>query len=212
MSSGAVTSDECSPRHVGRWSVLDRRSSWHEEDMNGRFRNTDDWKTATTRSERLYKDRRGTLHVANQPPGYMDDRDSHPSESTSEHEHHQRRSNDTESHDDGRRGAARPWTSSGSESAYETIRERHRHVDEALASSFEFYSTSPRDARLLGYMSSDAAKDEVTHCMYYICHDLNNLTLSNKTKPSHIPTAFITKRNIILGFLSFLRRQMRQRN
>lgn len=160
MSSGAVTSDECSPRHVGRWSVLDRRSSWHEEDMNGRFRNTDDWKTATTRSERLYKDRRGTLHVANQPPGYMDDRDSHPSESTSEHEHHQRRSNDTESHDDGRRGAARPWTSSGSESAYETIRERHRHVDEALASSFEFYSTSPRDARLLGYMSSDAAKDE----------------------------------------------------
>ncbi|XP_047492949.1 serine-rich adhesin for platelets-like [Penaeus chinensis] len=160
VSSGAVTSDECSPRHVGRWSVLDRRSSWHEEDMNGRFRNTDDWKTATTRSERLYKDRRGTLHVANQPPGYMDDRDSHPSESTSEHEHHQRRSNDTESHDDGRRGAARPWTSSGSESAYETIRERHRHVDEALASSFEFYSTSPRDARLLGYMSSDAAKDE----------------------------------------------------
>ncbi|KAG7171327.1 hypothetical protein Hamer_G013791, partial [Homarus americanus] len=159
-SSAIATSDECSPRHVSHRSTWDRRSSWHDEDLGEGYRGSVNWWPATTRSERLYKDKRGTLHVANQPPGYMDDRDSHPSESMSDHEHHHHHINDTESQEDVRRGSARPWTSSGSESAYETIRERHRHVDEALASSFEFYSTSPRDARLLGYVSSDAGRDQ----------------------------------------------------
>nr|XP_053633426.1 uncharacterized protein LOC128689306 [Cherax quadricarinatus] len=157
-SSRGVTSDECSPRHTGHRLAWDRRSSWHEEDQGQGCRDSVNWWSSTTRSERLYKDKRGTLHVAKQPPGYMDDHDSHPSESTSDHDHHHPENNDTESQEDTRRGPVRPWTSSGSESAYETIRERHRHVDEALASSFEFYSTSPRDARLLGYVSSDAGE------------------------------------------------------
>lgn len=109
------------------------------------------WWAKGGRCERLYQDRRGGLHVAHQPPGYTDDHDdSHPSESLSDHDHRLRCLSE-----DAGRPTARPWTSSGSESAYETIRERHRHVDEALASSFEFYSTSPRDARLLGYVSSE---------------------------------------------------------
>lgn len=52
------------------------------------------------------------------------------------------------------------WSSTGSESAYETIRERHGNIGESLASSFEFYSTSPRDARLLGYVSESSPKPE----------------------------------------------------
>ncbi|XP_066984938.1 serine-rich adhesin for platelets-like isoform X3 [Macrobrachium rosenbergii] len=155
---GSVTSDESSPRHV--WpSTWDRQSKWHEDEKETRSEEAIGWKYATTRSESLYKDKLGTLHVAKQPPGYADDRDSHQSESLSDHEPHQLCANDTESQDD-RRPYGHPWTSSGSESAYETIRERHRHVDEALASSFEFYSTSPRDARLLGYISSEAEKDK----------------------------------------------------
>ena len=61
-----------------------------------------------------------------------------------------------------RRVSRAAWSSSVSESAYETIRERDRHVDEALASSFEFYSTSPRDARCRGYVSSEAERDQVS--------------------------------------------------
>ncbi|XP_064099270.1 uncharacterized protein LOC135210318 isoform X2 [Macrobrachium nipponense] len=155
---GSVTSDESSPRHV-RPSTWDRQSKWDEDEKEARNEEAIGWKYATTRSESLYKDKLGTLHVAKQPPGYADDRDSHQSESLSDHEPHQLCANDTESQED-RRPYGHPWTSSGSESAYETIRERHRHVDEALASSFEFYSTSPRDARLLGYISSEAEKDQ----------------------------------------------------
>ncbi|MPC26155.1 hypothetical protein E2C01_019289 [Portunus trituberculatus] len=115
------------------------------------------WWAGGGRCERLYQDRQGGLHVAHQPPDYTDDHDdSHPSESPSDHDHHHHR------HHSGEPGRlpVHPWTSSGSESAYETIRERHRHVDEALASSFEFYSTSPRDARLLGYVSSEGQEEE----------------------------------------------------
>ncbi|XP_071547204.1 uncharacterized protein [Panulirus ornatus] len=152
-----VSSEECSPLHAVQQSAWECQSSWHEE-LGQNSRDAVNWWSATTRSERLYKDRRGTLHVANQPPGYMDDRDSHPSESMSDHEHYHQQNNPAETQEDVRRALARPWTSSGSESAYETIRERHRHVDEALASSFEFYSTSPWDTRLLGYVSSDAGR------------------------------------------------------
>lgn len=121
------------------------------------------WWAGGGRRERLYQDSRGGLHVAHQPPGYTDDHDdSHPSESLSDQDHHLRRHSG-----DAGRPSTRPWTSSGSESAYETIRERHRHVDEALASSFEFYSTSPRDARLLGYVSSEA---QVCVCTVILCH------------------------------------------
>lgn len=158
------TSEECSPLHVVHQSAWEWQSNWQEE-LDQNSRDSVNWWSATTRSERLYKDRQGTLHVANQPPGYMDDRDSHPSESMSDHEHHHHQNNDAESQEDVRRALARPWTSSGSESAYETIRERHRHVDEALASSFEFYSTSPWDTRLLGYVSSDAGRIQVSY--YY---------------------------------------------
>ncbi|KAK8381891.1 hypothetical protein O3P69_015118 [Scylla paramamosain] len=126
--------------------------TWSKEDPSG-----SQWWAGSGRCERLYQDRQGGLHVAHQPPGYTDDHDdSHPSESLSDHDHHHHR------HHSGEPGRlpAHPWTSSGSESAYETIRERHRHVDEALASSFEFYSTSPRDARLLGYVSSEGQEEE----------------------------------------------------
>ncbi|KAK3891779.1 hypothetical protein Pcinc_004344 [Petrolisthes cinctipes] len=119
-----------------------RETKWwgEEEDKNAdviRERAAAEWWAGRSGTGRLYKDRQGMLHLAQQPPGYQEDRDSHPSESLSDQEH--------------RRPAAPrpPWTSSGSESAYETIRERHRRVDEALASSFEFYSTSPRPARLV---------------------------------------------------------------
>ncbi|XP_068245092.1 serine-rich adhesin for platelets-like isoform X2 [Palaemon carinicauda] len=155
---GAVTSDDNSPRHVHP-STGNRQSSLQDDEKEAKIEETTGWKYATTRSESLYKDKLGTFHVAKQPPGYTDDRDSHQSESLSDHEPHHRCANDTESQED-RRPYGHPWTSSGSESAYETIRERHRHVDEALASSFEFYSTSPRDARLLGYVSSEAEKDQ----------------------------------------------------
>lgn len=131
--------------------------TWPKEESS-----SSQWWTGGGRCERLYQDRQGGLHVAHQPPGYTDDHDdSHPSESLSDHDHHHHR------HHSGEPGRlpAHPWTSSGSESAYETIRERHRHVDEALASSFEFYSTSPRDARLLGYVSSEGQV-----CNKYICN------------------------------------------
>ena len=45
-------------------------------------------------------------------------------------------------------------SSSCSESAYETIRSKDRRLDEALASSFEFYCTVSKDARAVGYVSS----------------------------------------------------------
>ncbi|KAK7080017.1 hypothetical protein SK128_010543 [Halocaridina rubra] len=154
---GTATSDESSPRRVGSSYSWEKRSSWHEDENEGRIADASNWKFTTTRSERLYKDKLGTLHIAKQPPGYTDDRDSHQSESTSEHEPQPLCTNDAGSQEE-RQPYGHPWTSSGSESAYETIRERHRHVDEALASSFEFYSTSPRDARLLGYVSSEGEK------------------------------------------------------
>ena len=47
-----------------------------------------------------------------------------------------------------------PWSSTCSESAYETIRSKDRRLDEALASSFEFYCTASKDARAVGYVSS----------------------------------------------------------
>lgn len=163
-----------SPLSSDDWSPLHHRSSWHhfkpthwqqegqqeeeevqrkdikvlrdtqwwgeEEGANAdviRESSAAEWWAGHSGTGRLYQDRQGTLHLAHQPPGYQEDRDSHPSESLSDQEHH-------------RPAAPRPpWTSSGSESAYETIRERHRRVDEALASSFEFYSTSPRPARLI---------------------------------------------------------------
>ena len=50
---------------------------------------------------------------------------------------------------------AAAWTSTGSESAYETIRSKDRRLDEAVASSFEFYCTASRDARAVGYVSSE---------------------------------------------------------
>nr|XP_045600375.1 uncharacterized protein LOC123759406 [Procambarus clarkii] len=158
-SSTVVTSDECSSHNDHRFTQ-DRQSNWHKEELGRGCKGSVNWLSSTTRSERLYKDKQGIFHVANQPPGYMDDHDSHPSESMSDHEDHNPKNNDTESQEETRRVPARLWTSSGSESAYETIRERHRHVDEALASSFEFYSTSPRDARLLGYISNDEGEDQ----------------------------------------------------
>ena len=157
---GSGTSDESSPRHVAASSTWERRSDGNENDGVVESEEGTGWKYASTRSQSLYKDKLGTLHIAKQPPGYTDDRDSHQSESTSDHEPGHHSVNDTESQED-RRPYGHPWTSSGSESAYETIRERHRHVDEALASSFEFYSTSPRDARLLGYISSEAERGQV---------------------------------------------------
>ena len=146
---------ECSPGHSNS-SLL---HTWPKEELG-----TSQWWTGSGRCEGLYQDRRGGLHVAHQPPGYTDDHDdSHPSESLSDHDHRSR-------HHSGEAGRlpAHPWTSSGSESAYETIRERHRHVDEALASSFEFYSTSPRDARLLGYVSSEGQVCGVCICIYLV--------------------------------------------
>lgn len=145
---------ESSPTH----SSSPLLHTWPREDPS-----SSQWWAEGGRRERLYQDRRGGLHVAHQPPGYTDDHDdSHPSESLSDHDQHpHHHSGDTS------RPSARPWTSSGSESAYETIRERHRHVDEALASSFEFYSTSPRDARLLGYVSSEG---KVCTCLCVCMH------------------------------------------
>lgn len=131
--------------------------SWPREEPS-----SSQWWAGGSRCERLYQDRQGGLHVAHQPPDYTDDHDdSHPSESLSDHDHHHRHR-----HHSGEPGRlpVHPWTSSGSESAYETIRERHRHVDEALASSFEFYSTSPRDARLLGYVSSEGHVCNMSVC------------------------------------------------
>jgi len=45
-------------------------------------------------------------------------------------------------------------SSTCSESAYETIRSKDRRLDEAVASSFEFYCTVSKDARAVGYVSS----------------------------------------------------------
>ena len=64
------------------------------------------------------------------------------------------------------RNEAQGWSSTGSESAYETIRER-RSIGEALASSFEFYSTSPKNARAVGYVSSPENINDVRNILKY---------------------------------------------
>ncbi|XP_076056942.1 uncharacterized protein LOC143034572 isoform X2 [Oratosquilla oratoria] len=147
-SDGNVEPELCSDRSV-KVSEIDPNDPY-------------DWRNQPTKSERrFYKDRHGTLHIAHQPPGYTEDGNSHPSESTSELEVASRNTG-TSSVCYEAAEASRAWSSTGSESAYETIRERHRHVGEALASSFEFYSTSPREARFLEYVSVDNTQEQET--------------------------------------------------
>ncbi|CAL4140714.1 unnamed protein product, partial [Meganyctiphanes norvegica] len=155
VNYGTLTSEDSSPRLKSNAGSSGWQSS--EPSAASGSQNLQGWQHPTKKFERLYQDCQGTLHIAHQPPGYTDDRDSHSSESMSDQENHQ---NDEDAEDGRRRVSAAAWSSSVSESAYETIRERHRHVDEALASSFEFYSTSPRDARRLGYVSSEAERGQ----------------------------------------------------
>ena len=82
-------------------------------------------------------------------------------------------------------GAA--WSSTCSESAYETIRSKDRRLDEAVASSFEFYCTASRDARAIGYVSSEVVRIRTgknTHSHTHRRTHKNNYTYT----PAHTHT------------------------
>ncbi|KAL7639760.1 UNVERIFIED_CONTAM: hypothetical protein RMT77_009170 [Armadillidium vulgare] len=133
---------------------------------------------SSSSNKAIYQDYHGTYHVAHQPPGYSsNEMDSQHSDSTSENEATKNQNCPPNEANFNLQG----MTSTGSESAYETIRERHRNVGETLASSFEFYSTSPRDARILGYISGHSTEKskntENSHKVDRITSDGNSKSL-----------------------------------
>ncbi|KAB7503848.1 hypothetical protein Anas_09730 [Armadillidium nasatum] len=133
---------------------------------------------SSSSNKAIYQDYHGTYHVAHQPPGYSsNEMDSQHSDSTSENEATKNQNCQPIEANFNLQG----MTSTGSESAYETIRERHRNVGETLASSFEFYSTSPRDARILGYISGHSTErsknTENSHKVDRITSDENSKCL-----------------------------------